>query len=269
MSEELKINDGANPQNENTSSENLEPTSLPSERQEQENIARDWDTLKEKDPKFMEQFKNLEDFKEKYKELHKQYSNTVRDYKEEEKTKQQIEEQQAQEKQFEAQKQETIRDMIPSFVENGMNLTDEMVEKAKEAGIDEKDLKLGAYELKEKVNHAYSVVGGESEYRAMMEWASENLSEDMKDKFDKEVVSDMSEFAIKGLYHEYKQNSGNYQRIQGSPTPQSISGYKNRQELLADRMYLKTKEGLRDNAAQERHKARLKATSDDVVFGRA
>lgn len=250
---------------EEQTSQNTEPTSLPSEeeeRQEHENMVNTWGELKETDPKFMEQFKSLEDFKEKYKELHKQYSNTVRDYKEKEKANQTEAEKQAEQEQVEQQQQETIHSMIPEFMDNNMQLTEDMEKRAEEAGIDVRDLKLGAIELREKVQKAHDTVGGREEYESMMQWASENLTDEQKKAFDKDVTSEMSEFAIKGLHNEYKKASGD--RIRGRNDTGGIKPYRNTEEIMRDKRYLNTPAGFRDKNAQERHKERLSVTPTSV-----
>jgi len=251
-----------------------EPTTgLPSDaeaRKEQEAI-NDWNSLVASDPEYMKQFKSLEDFKSKYRELHKQYSNTVREYKEKEKMSQSEAEKQAQAQEVQAKQQEVIMELLPTFMQNDMQLTPEMEEKLVEHGLDIRDVKLGAIELKEKLSKAHAVVGGREEYESMINWARENLSEDQRNAFDKDVSGGMSEFAIRGLYSTYKEKVGNSEpqdRLRGqSPTNSNgVKPYATREEVLKDRAYINSARGRMDANAQARHRARLNITPDSVIF---
>lgn len=251
-----------------------EPTTgLPSdtqERQEQEAV-NDWNSLVKSDPEYMKQFKSLDDFKNKYRELHKQYSNTVREYKDKEKTTQSQQEQLVQAREKEAKQQEVVMELLPKFMENNMQLTPEMEQELVEHGLDIRDVKLGAIEIKEKLSKAHDVVGGKEEYESMIGWAREYLSEDQRNAFDKDVSGGMSEFAIRGLHSTYKEKVGDAQpqdRLRGqSPTNgNGMRPYASREEVLKDRSYVNSSRGRMDAGAVARHKARLAITPDSVIF---
>ena len=261
---------------ENTEVQSQEvSTGLPSDiQQANDNQAlNDWNALVAKEPEYMKQFKSLDDFKNKYKELHNQYSNTVREYKDKEKLSKAEQESQAQQQQKLQSQQETVMSLLPQFMQNGMKLTPEMEEIAKAQDIDIRDLKLGAIDLKERIEKAHSVVGGSDEYNAMIAWAKENTTEDQRVAFDKDVTSSMSEFAIRGMYSMYKDATKDGQnqtmdRIRGQSAPSSIKPYASQDELLADRRYINSARGRADADAIAKHKQRMAITPDAVIFGR-
>lgn len=248
-------------------------TGLPSDTQEakEQEAVNDWKALNEKEPEFMKQFKSLDDFKDKYKELWKQYSTTVQKHKEGERAKE-AEAKTVQEQQAKQQaQQDLVMEMLPKYLENNMQLTAEMETQLTEAGLDIRDVKLGAIELRDKINNAHSVVGGKEEYEAMIAWGRENLSESIRNDFDKDVVrAGMSELAIRGMYSMYKEARGNSQseqytgRISGDSVPSGIKPYATKEEILQDRMYVNSSRGRMDRGAIEKHKARLKVTPDSV-----
>lgn len=261
---------------QNTEAQSQEQsTGLPSDIQqanEQESL-NDWNALVAKEPEYMKQFKSLDDFKNKYKELHNQYSNTVREYKEKEKSSKAEQESQAQQQQKLQSQQDTIMSLLPQFMQNGMKLTPEMEEVAKAQDIDIRDLKLGAIDLKERIEKAHSVVGGADEYNAMIAWAKENTNEEQRVAFDKDVISSMSEFAIRGMYSMYKDaiKDGNTQpqdRFRGQSATSTVKPYGSQDELLADRRYINSAKGRADSNAIEKHKQRMAITPDAVIFGR-
>ena len=261
---------------QNTEAQSQEQsTGLPSDIQqanEQESL-NDWNALVAKEPEYMKQFKSLDDFKNKYKELHNQYSNTVREYKEKEKSSKAEQESQAQQQQKLQSQQDTIMSLLPQFMQNGMKLTPEMEEVAKAQDIDIRDLKLGAIDLKERIEKAHSVVGGADEYNAMIAWAKENTNEEQRVAFDKDVTSSMSEFAIRGMYSMYKDaiKDGNTQpqdRFRGQSATSTVKPYGSQDELLADRRYINSAKGRADSNAIEKHKQRMAITPDAVIFGR-
>ena len=203
--------------------------------------------------------KEAEDFK----------ANTIREQTEQQKQQEQQQTEQQQQQQLVQTQQDTIMEMLPQFMENGMQLTPEMETQATEVGIDIRDLKLGALELKERLSNAHAVVGSADEYNAMLDWGKANMTDAQKAAFDKDVTGNMSEYAIKGLYSDYKTavSQGDYtpQRIEGDGAPRGIRPYADRRELYKDRDYLKTAQGKRDGAARRNYEARLAATPDSVL----
>jgi len=245
---------------------------LPSEQQEQAQAQADIETLSKgleqfvKDGMIDGKFKTVEDLIQSYRDLEAKYANTRREMTQSEKQQQTQQEQAA----LVAKQQEVINDLLPKFIENGMSLTPEMVEKAKEVGIDEKDLKLGAYELKEITQKAYSVVGGKDNYQAMIDWAKENLPDDKKAEFDRGLQSNMSEFAIKGLWTEYQKavSNGTATRLQGKPATSGLKPYQTRQELFRDKDFAEAAKRRGDMAAWNKYRQRLAITPEEVILGR-
>lgn len=243
-----------------------------------------WDDLVQSDPAYMQQFKSLADMKEKYKMLHNQYSGTVRDYKEQARAKE-AEQLKAQEQEQVLQRQaETISNLVPQFLENNMSLTDEMMAVAKEVGLSEADIKLGAYELRDAINSAHELVGGREEYEAMINWAvGENgIDQAMRDQFDKDVVGmfsdnaklkQTSKLSILGLHSLYEKNKGNtppqtqqqsQERIVGtSNVGSTVKPYTDRNELLRDRSLYNGGKA-RDMEFRSIHERRLAVTPDSI-----
>ena len=244
------------------------PSGLPSDVAEQQQAIKDWDGLVAKDPEYMKQFKSLEDFQSKYKELHKQYSNTVREYKDKEKKT--VAEQEAQQQTIAKQQeqQQVVMDLVPQFLQNNMQLTPEMEAVLTEQGLDIRDVKLGAIELRERISNAHAVVGGQQEYEAMISWGRENLTEAQKKTFDKDIQCGMSDFAIRGMYSMYQEaNKDGGDRIRGESTQVGIKPYASKAELFADKRYIESIRGKNDRVAIERFNARKRLTPDSVIFG--
>lgn len=244
------------------------PSGLPSDVQEQAEVIRDWDGLVAKDPEYMKQFKSLEDFKEKYKQLHGQYSKTVQEYKEKEKKSVAEQSQQAEIQAKQQEQQQVIMDLIPQYMQNGMELTPDMEAMLTEKGLDIRDVKLGAIELRERISQAHALVGGQQEYDAMITWGRENLSEKQKRTFDKDIQGGMSDFAIRGMYSMYqeaKKDGGD--RIRGESAPSGIKPYASKAELFADKAYIESMRGRNDRSAIEKYNARKRITPDSVIFG--
>lgn len=265
---ELRVGDTPSQDN----GEVLGNSGLPSDVSDAKAIqnSNDWNALLEKEPEYMKQFKSLEDFKDKYKQLHNQYSNTVREIKEKEKKSQADMTANEQKQAMVQEQQDTIMSIVPQFLQNDMKLTPDMEKVLTEKGLDIRDVKLGALELKERIVNAHSIVGGQEEYTAMLSWAKDNISDAQKVSFDKDVTSGMSEFAIRGLYSMYKngESSAPADRIRGDSSPQSIRGYGSLDEVLRDRKYLNTAKGRMDNVAQAKHQQRLNITPSSVLDGR-
>lgn len=222
-----------------------------------------------KNGKFFGRFDNLEGMANALKSVEDKYANVMR------KINSQPEPTQATEQSEPVDVATTVKPLMDEFVSNGMELTDELLQKAVEQGFDVRDVKLAAIEMKEKVSHAYSLVGGKDEYEAMLAWGNANLSEKQKIAFDKDLASNAGEWAIKGLYAEYKSKSQSQstqeqpQRIMGDgSTSAGIRPYATQQEILRDKAYLNSPKGKSDLKALETYNKRMAKTPDSVVFGR-
>lgn len=198
------------------------------------------------------------------------YSNVMRDIKSSEG--QQAETQQVQEP---VSIIEVAQPAITKFIENDFNfegLDNDITDIAQKAGVTVAEIKLAALEMKEQISKAYDIVGGKSEYQAMIEWGKTNLNEAQRKDFDKALSSGMGEFAIKGLYQEFKASNPqqqSYRRIEGDSSGNvGVRPYATFQELAKDREYLNTPQGRSDKAAREAHARRLALTPQNVIYGR-
>lgn len=177
--------------------------------------------------------------------------------------------------------------LIDEYVANGMELTDELLQKAVEQGLDVRDVKLAAIEIKEKVlrdrnlvQQAYDIVGGKDEYENMLIWGKQNLSDEDKEIFQKNIdeitelgtLAKSGKWAIKGLYAEYKSKSTTEtqpQRIMGDGSASvGIRPYASQQEILRDKAYLNSQKGKNDLKALETYNKRMSKTPDSVVYNR-
>lgn len=86
----------------------------------------------------------------------------------------------------------------------------------------------------------YSVVGGQQNYEAMIQWASANLNEKEIESFNKALNTDaeMAKMATEALYNRYTKHKGSEPKalIQGSvgATGQSGGAYESLAQLTAD-----------------------------------
>ncbi len=225
--------------------------------------ATELDALKEQIEKSMKdgliagKFKTVDDMLASYQELEAKYANARRELTKEPEgeTPEQIA----------AKQQEAVNAILPKFIENGMQLNDEMIDMAKEVGIDERDVKIKAYEVREAAQKAYSVVGGKENYDAMLQWGAENLSPEQKQEFDRGLASGMSEYAIKGLWAEYQKGKGDADRMRGNPAPASEKGYRTRQELFKDKSAAEDAMRRGDKTLWNRYQAKLALTPKEVM----
>lgn len=219
-----------------------------------------------KNGKFFGRFDNIDGMAEALKSVEDKYANMVRESKNATK-----------ETETQASKDaaiyEVAQPLVQKFMEGGMELTPEIEQLALEKGLDIRDVKLAAIELKEQITSANNVVGGREEYEAMIEWGKSTLNEKQRVAFDKGLSSGMSEWAIRGLHAEYKAQQSNDgqapERIRGDGSANtSVRGYEDRNEMLRDRAYINSPKGRNDVQAQKAHKARLDRTPEQVIYGR-
>lgn len=169
---------------------------------------------------------------------------------------------------------EVAQPAIGKFIENDFSfegLDTDIAEIAKQSGVSVAEVKLAALEMKESITKAYDVVGGKAEYQAMIEWGKATLSEGQRKDFDKALNSGMGEFAIKGLYQDFKASNPQdtaYRRIEGDGGGNvGVRPYGTFQELAKDREYLSTAQGRNDKAAKEMHSRRLQITPETTIYG--
>jgi len=231
------------------------------------------DEIKEKfvtaDGKLLGKYENLEQFAEAHKNLQDKHAQYVEDVKTREKNMTNGVEADV----IQLEKQEAIKAVIPEFMNNGMELTPEIETVLTEKGLDIRDIKLGAIELRDKINVAHAEVGGKENYEAMLGWASETLSDAEKQAFDADITGSNSRFTIKGLYSEYEAVKAagdvtNPTRINGSASGNvGLKGYESQAEIFKDKQYLDSQAGKNDTAARAKYNARLKLTDERLWRG--
>jgi hypothetical protein len=218
-----------------------------------------WQEIKKLDPNVLGSYKTPKDLVENHKKTIDLYSQEVNRNKTYERTQQERLEREQKQTQI-------IEELVPKFVENGMNLTDEMIEKFKSVGLDEKDVKLKAYEYKEtvskKINEIVSWVGGEDNYKSMITWAN-TLPKEEQIAYNEDLKRG-SKFAVIGMYNEYqKALKGGYNRIIGDKGGiGSEGGYKSKQELLKDKRYVDSHP--HDKSAKEIYLRKLQSTEKSI-----
>jgi len=223
-----------------------------------------------KDSRLNGRFGSINEVLDKLKEAEDFKANTIRDQKSAEGQADEITNQAKDDAAKVATQNTVVKELIPQFLENGMKLTPEMQTKATEAGIDIRDLKLGAIELRDATTSAHQLTDGKENYEAMRTWADGVLDAGQKASFDAALNSGMGEYAIKGLYAEFQKASdnGDVGRIEGSTVFTGVQPYADRRELFKDKQYIESPAGRRDTAAQKMYRARLGKTPDNVIYGR-
>jgi len=214
---------------------------------------------------FKGRWNNPQEMADYIKNIEDKHANTVRDMKDSEKRTETEIQTQAEELKVQQLKQDTVLELAPKFVENGMKLTDEMIAKLEETGLTETEIKLGAYEYKERFESAYNVVGGKQEYDTMMQWAVEGLTDAEKQEFNNDLGNaKVSKFAIEGLYNRYKANNkdDNITRFRGQPSQGTVGGYSTRAELFKDKAFVDSNRAT--EADRAKYRARLRVTPDEV-----
>ena len=210
------------------------PSSLPSQNQEVDYSAfelSDETKGKMKDGKLLGRFGSVDEVLVKLKE--------AEDFRAQHGNNQQNQQVQTTEEQTALVAKQTAGGEIEkAFIENGLVLTDEMIKKGTDAGIDARDIKLRAIDIRDSANTAHSVVGGKENYDAMIGWARENMNKEQIASFNGSLGTNMSEYAIKGLHADYQKaltDGTTTPRISGQPVHQGVTAYSSRKELYADK----------------------------------
>jgi len=223
-----------------------------------------------KNGKLYGRFDSLEAVLNTLQSVETKYSNVMRDIKSGESNNQTVEPVGAEVPIF-----EVAKPVIDKFIANDFSyegLDAEINELAQQTGKSHAEIKLAALEIKEQITKAYSVVGGSEEYNAMLDWAKATMDDSKKADFDKSLNTGLGEFAIKGLYAEYKASNGistQPQRIQGDGSGNvGLRGYSSLQEIAKDKAYLESRQGRSDTAAQQTYQRRMNLTEDRIIYGR-
>ena len=211
-----------------------EPSTLPSQNQEVDYSGFELsDDIKSgmKENKINGRFGSVQEILDKLKETEDKFANDVRINKNNESKG-------AEDNSVAIAKQNVGSEIEKAYIDNGMVLTDEMIKQGVDAGIDARDIKLRAIDIRDSANTAHSVVGSKEAYDEMIVWARETMTEAQKKSFNNDLNTNMSEYAIKGLHADYQKAMAEgtvTQRISGQPVNQSISAYANQRELFADK----------------------------------
>lgn len=110
----------------------------------------------------------------------------------------------------EAKRREFIDSNLDSILENNMNITEEQLSLAEELGISKEQLKLMAYETKDRINWIYENSGGKDKYFEMVDAVKETVSEEDVAMF-KATLSNpaTSKIALEALKYRYSQLGNN------------------------------------------------------------
>jgi len=143
-----------------------EPTQLPSEVDSVPTFEINSDDVV--NGKFQDKWSSPQEMADHIKNIEDKYANLSRDVSD--KTKQTDAEIQttADDIKIQQLQSDTVKDMIPEFLEAGMVVTDEMKAKLVEAGLSEDKIKIGAYEFKEALDKNAAYVGGKENYDIIM-----------------------------------------------------------------------------------------------------
>ena len=176
----------------------------------------------------------------------------------------------------EVQKQQvqddTVKELLPEFLKNGMVVTDEMKAKLVETGLSEQDIKLGAYEFKEAIDKNANYVGGKENYDIIMDYHAENMTDDEKRAFNHSIQDPKNSQALMvGLQTMYEKAQAEnpeqpqtlQDRVRGNPVQNNaIKPYENKQELLKDKKYADSRAA--SAADKAKFRARLATTPENV-----
>ena len=176
-------------------------------------------------------------------------------------------------KQLQAQQlqHDTIRELAPAFIENGMQLTDGMKQTLMDTGLTEMEIKVGAYELKEALDKNASYVGGQENYNIIMDFHAEKMTPEEKKQFNHSLQDPNNHQALMvGLQSIYEKaqlenpDTPPQDRVRGnSPAnTNSIKPYETKAELMKDKKYADSR--VASQADKERFRQRLGITPDKV-----
>ena len=168
------------------------------------------------------------------------------------------------------------------FVENNGTLSEEMYGKLNEAGLsqslvdsylegvrqrvgfdssqpDEADPTL----TQEEIDSVQSIAGGRDGYEKLMEWAGENLSEDVCENFDEVVATGNKaavSFAVKALMGQYEDSIGRESNLIQGKQARPTETYRSMAEVVRDmgNPLYDTDESYRDDVRRKLELSNLK-----------
>ena len=165
----------------------------------------------------------------------------------------------------EAEIQRIENEAVNKYMEAGQ-MTPELAAEIKEAGGDPVRTELNAIKTQQYIGKMHDIVGGKETFNTMVNEMAEGKTEAEKNAWLR-TISDpsMSEYAVKGLYHEWMQKTGRRevpQRLRGQASNQgSIKPYSSQAEMLAD-----VSKARHDPKVRAELEARKRITPDSVIF---
>lgn len=244
---------------------------LPSEQPTQEEINGFTVSAEDlKDGKYQGRWSNPQEMADYIKQMEDKHAELNRNISDEKKQQDADIQKTAEEVQRQQLQSDTIKELAPDFLANGMQLTDDMMSRLQETGLTEQEIKLGAYELKEAMDRNASYVGGKENYDIIMDYHAQNMSDDEKRAFNHSLQDPNNHEALMvGLQAMYERsvNGGQPQpqdrvRGNGPANTNSIQPYASKRELLQDKAYADSRAS--SQADKARFRARLAATPNDV-----
>ena len=241
----------------NTENTNIENTEVQLSEHEQamidkvdsrdENLENNLSSDNQTEEKYAGKFNSTEDLEKAYLELQKKFSQgkteetteTVEETKEETNetdTKENVSEEEA--KDIVNEKGFDFDELSNEFVENG-ELSEETYKKLQDSGIPKEmvDSYIEGQQaiLNQRATEIYNTIGGEAEYNNMVEWASENLSEEEKNTFNEAINQNdnIAKFTIQNLYSRYKSNTPG-KLITGEKNSTPSRGYETKTDMQKD-----------------------------------
>ena len=199
-----------------------------------------------------------EELKQRYKELEEKNKNAeaiAKKIKNEKSQSKRAEIEQSKSQEIEAKRNEFVTSEIENILNSNMQITEEQLATAKELGMSQEQLKLMAYETKERLNAIYEEVGGKETYFNMVEAVKETASEEDVVMF-REALSNpkTSKIALEALKYRYANLSTNNDvqvdnRIKPTSTAESnVSSYKSMQEYQSDMRKMRTLPSMQQQA---------------------
>ena len=134
------------------------------------------------------------------------------------------------------------------FYENNGQITEEMHNQLTGAGIAKeavdaylagraKDMGMNSDVNQSDIDSIYKSVGGEQQYKNLMSWAADNLSQDSINSFDNLVNTgdrNSIQLAVNGLVAQYQNDAGYEGRmLQGKPSRTNTDVYESQAQLVA------------------------------------
>ena len=166
---------------------------------------------------------------------------------------------------------EVMNPLMFDLASNDWELTDELIERAKEAGISKDSLELAGIKDKERVTTAkaeiFEVAGGEDNFRAIQEWANVegNMTKAEQDEFNEGVAGSNRLMFVRGLKYMYDEANPKAtepvvqeERSKGNPTQEQprAKGFKSLLEMQNHIRYMRKNPS--DADAQRTYETKMK-----------